>query len=499
VAWYMRSYDARIVCCMAATAALRARAPIGDEMRGVQGILGSFHDLVAVRAVQPLHRTYRLVRSSMRPVMLAFNDGMRVRRAAAHWTAEQQREWVLRRLQHEVRRAARETPYYRELFARVGFEPKADFDFADFARLPVLERATVRAQQASLVSSAVPEGQLTRDATGGSTGTPTEIWMGPEERGWRESGIEFFMRRIGLPVGSRTALLWGHHLDPVKRQGLHDSMHDWKDNVRWFDCLRLSPSLLELYHRELQQWRPQCVVAYASAVAALAEAVRGRSSRPNYPTRCFVTGAEKLLPHERALVEEVFGRPVHERYGSRDVGLIGFQTDPARSRDYEIDWSNVLVEPETTDGVSSILVTKLHADAMPMLRYRIGDIGHFPSGSAPGHPALTLHDVIGRDTDRIWLPDGRWVHGLAFPHLMKDHPVRDFQVVQRRDLSVEIRVVARTDFTGESRSEILEKARSNLSGVPVDLLLVDDIPRLKSNKRRPVISEASPRSSEGAA
>jgi phenylacetate-CoA ligase len=460
-------------------------------------MLRAIHDVAAVRVLQPLHRAYRLASPSKRPVILTFNDGMRFRRQAAHWTMEQKHDWILQRLRRTVRRAAHETPYYGELFARLGFDPDVDFGFADFARLPVLDRAGVHAAGNSLVSVVVPRDQLRRDATGGSTGTPTEIWMGPEERGWRESGIEYFMRRIGLPAGSRMALLWGHHLDPVQRRGFRDWMHDWRDNVRWFDCLRLSPPLLQQYHRELQRWRPHCVIAYASALAALADEVGRGRRRPTYPARCFVTGAEKLMAGERALVDEVFGRPVHERYGSRDIGLIGFQTDPARSLDFEVDWANVLVEPETKDASSPILVTKLHADAMPMLRYRIGDIGRFPNESALGLPALTLHEVVGRDTDRIRLPGGRWMHGLGFPHLMKDYPVRDFQVLQRRDLSVEIRVVARGDFTDESRRGILETVRANVSGVPVDLLLVDDIPRVKANKRRPVISEVDPLPHEG--
>jgi phenylacetate-CoA ligase len=461
-------------------------------------MLGAIHGVAAVRLLQPLHRAYRLARPSTRPPMLAFDDGMRFRRAAAHWTAEQKRDWILQRLRVAVRRAERETQYYRTLFARLGFDPNADFDFDDFARLPVLDRASVREAGQSLVSASVPRDQLRRDATGGSGGTPTEIWMGPEERGWRESGIEYFMRRIGLPAGSRIALLWGHHLDPVQRRGLRDWMHDWKDNVRWFDCLRLSASVLAQYHRDLQRWQPHCIIAYASALAALAEQVQRSTDRPTYPTHCFVTGAEKLMAEERALVEKVFGRPVRERYGSRDVGLAGFQMDTTRSLDYEVDWANVLVEPETKDPSSSILVTKLHADAMPMIRYRIGDMGRFPTGSAPGQPALTLHEVVGRDTDRIWLPGGRWVPGIGFPHLMKDYPVQDFQVVQRPDFRVEIRVVARADFTDESRSGILETARANLSGVPVDLLLVDDIPRFKANKRRPVISEVKTAPAENA-
>jgi hypothetical protein len=206
----------------------------------------------------------------------------------------------------------------------------------------------------------------------------------------------------------------------------------------------------------------------------------------------FVTGAEKLLPHHRAAIETVFGRPVHERYGSRDAGLIGFQTDPERSLDFEVDWANLLVEPETRGGVSSVLVTRLHADGMPMLRYRIGDRARFPEDARPGWPALVLHEVAGRETDRVWLPAGGWVDGLAFPHLMKDHPVRAFQIVQAADFSVAVRLVPRAGYTGETGERIRALVAANVRGVEVRVQVVDEIAPTRSGKWRPVLTEAVP-------
>jgi phenylacetate-CoA ligase len=283
-----------------------------------------------------------------------------------------------------VRRAARDTDYYRKLFERVGFDPESDFTFDDFGRLPTLERADIAKHRASMTSRAVRSDALTPEATGGSTGEPTQIWQGPEERGWGESGIVFALERIGAPPGAGTGLLWGHQLDPSARSSRRDRLHDFEANVRWFDCFRLSSERLEEYHLALQSWRPVCVIAYASALAALAEHVLERGHRPDYPTRCFVTGAEKLLPGHRERVDAAFGRPVHERYGSREVGPMGFQYHPAESHAYEIDWANVLLEPELESETCPILVTKLHADGMPMLRYRIGDIGRFPSPRCGG-------------------------------------------------------------------------------------------------------------------
>jgi phenylacetate-CoA ligase len=279
---------------------------------------------------------------------------------------------------------------------------------------------------------------------------------------------------------------------------------DWMQNVRWFDCFRLSPEVLASYHASLQRWRPNAMVCYASALASLAEVVEEFVARgaapPTYPTRAFVTGAEKLHAHQRLLVQRLFGVPALERYGSRDVGLIGFQLPPVAwhagvaEYDYTVDWPTVLVEPEqaAADGSpAAVLVTKLQADGMPMLRYRIGDLARFPRDARPGAPAFVLHEVTGRDVDRIWLSADRWITSLSFPHMLKDHPVREFQVLQRADLSVEVRLVTLPSFTLEDMEVIRSSIRGLLPGLHVDIVQVDELPRTRAGKLRPVISEVS--------
>jgi phenylacetate-CoA ligase len=204
-----------------------------------------------------------------------------------------------------------------------------------------------------------------------------------------------------------------------------------------------------------------------------------------------VTGAEKLRDDQREVVRRVFGRPVHERYGSRDVGIMAFQSNAPRDTVYEVDWANVLLEPETTEPESSILVTKLHADAMPMIRYRVGDLARFDERARPGSPAFSLIEIVGREADRIWLKDGRWVHGLSYPHMMKDFPVREYQVFQGADYGVVIRVVPSGPFPDGAREELVRLIAANLPGLDPRLELVEEIPRTASNKLRPVISEVA--------
>ena len=447
------------------------------------------HEQLSLGLLLPLSRWQRMARPSRRAPVRAFYEGIRFRRDVARWSADQRSVWVLNRLRFIVRRAYRETVYYRELFNDVGFDPETSFTFDDFARLPVLEREHIREAGGRLLSELVPVGSAVMQATGGSTGAPTEVWLGPEERGWGESALETFMMRIGVPTGARTGLLWGHHLDPQASDSFRDRYHAFEQNQRWFDCLRLSPEALERYHREFERWRPACIIAYASSLGHLAEYVLERGYRSNYPSRCFVTGAEKLWPQHRAAIQEAFGRPVHERYGARDAGAMGFQVEPWVTLDYEIDWANTLVEPETNEPESPILITKLHADAMPMIRYRVGDIGRFPESSAPGFPTFTLNEVLGRVVDRIWLPDGGWITGLQVPHMMKDYPVREFLFLQRADYSVEIQIVPKNGFVEENGRSILKTVSANLPGLDISISLVESIARSKANKWRPVVSE----------
>ena len=438
----------------------------------------------------PISHFRRSLRSDMRPVFEAYQEGLKFRRDSLGWSDEQKNVWILERLRFSLRRAARETTYYEELFQKIGFDAESDFSFEDFAKLPILEKEDVQNAGGELVTNNISREKLKKDATGGSTGTPTQIWLGCEEMGWKESGSDFAFELFDIPKGAKTAYFWGHHLDPQASESLKDRLQTFMTNIRWFDCFRLSPEIFQKYHEEFEKWSPDVIVAYAGALGHFAEYLKENDIKPqNYPNKCFVTGAEKLFPEHRKTIEEVFNKPVHERYGGRDFGQLGYQIEPNKNLEFTMDWAWALVEPETNEGNSSILITKLHADGMPMIRYRVGDVGKFPKNSKSGHPAFKLKEVIGRDLDRIWLPDGKFIHAIQLPHLMKDFPVKEFMIIQEENYDVEIQVVPKNGFDSKDETKILQTVRANLADLNINLKKVEKIPRTKANKWRPVLSK----------
>jgi len=101
-------------------------------------------------------------------------------------------------------------------------------------------------------------------------------------------------------------------------------------------------------------------------------------------------------------------------------GLMGFQLLPHHTHDFTIDWANIFIEPETNGPDADILVTKLHADGMPMIRYRIGDVGLFPNG-APGHPVLSCGKSWGAP-QTVSGSQRKWVTDSIFPFFHEQTP-----------------------------------------------------------------------------
>jgi len=91
-----------------------------------------------------------------------------------------------------------------------------------------------------------------------------------------------------------------------------------------------------------------------------------------------------------------------------------------------------------------------------------------------------MDKVKGRISDSIRLPDGTIIAGEYLTTLFDEYPevVRRFQVIQRRDYSIDILVVPNVDYGNHQR--ILETVRAKLAArarhvVPVRLTAVDSL------------------------
>lgn len=380
-------------------------------------------------------------------------------------------------------------PGYRDRWTQAGLTPDSVRTREDWSRVPALEKSELRLSPEANRAPGAHRGVVA--TTSGSSGTPIAVlrdhlsWAhahGNLIRAWKWHGI-----RVGDPY----AYFWGLALDKSGRKQAH-----WRDlafNRRRLSAFGIDAEGAARFHRALMRDPVSWGFGYPSAVTDFAAQVRsqgldGRALK----WKAVITTAEVLRPHQRELMEDVFGCSVVDSYGCAEVGVTGFEC-PSHSMHIPIESVAIDLEP-AEDGLWSVLLTDLHNRAAPVIRYRVGDLVGPSPGPCPCGLALpVLGPIQGRAGDHLLLPDGRRVNGLlpyyVFRPYAKSRAVLEYQFIECRDRQIELRI-----RPGESWSESLaDQIRADVEaglGVAVRVRTVTRIQRQGRGKHRDFVKES---------
>lgn len=213
----------------------------------------------------------------------------------------------------------------------------------------------------------------------------------------------------------------------------------------------------------LRKFRPRIVFGITTALTGFAKFVQqeGVDLSPCQP-EVVITWAGPMYEHERHLLEEVFGCPASNIYGSREVGHVAC-TCPEGS--LHVNQENYLVEVEQDSDAScrrigQLLITPLFPTPMPLLRYRIGDLGEIADGACPcGRSHLVLKSILGRSSEVFTTRRGRMIAPNFWCRSFMGHQtsrsVEQFQVVIEDDNQIDIRVVRRDSYNDDTERYLL--------------------------------------------
>lgn len=404
---------------------------------------------------------------------------------------------LLRRL---VRHAYLHTAHYRELFD----ERELHFDdfqsVADLAKLPLLDRDTVRRTLDARTATAPPHPVITK-STSGTTGEPVVVRYNAESRHWRDATRWRGYGWAGYRIGMRALHYWGAGPKPESwiKRGKIALDHALKRDL-YIDCTPRGEEALASAVAELRRFEPQVIVAYAAGVAALARYVNDQNLR-TWGDIPVLTGAERLWPQDREQIERAFGT-AFETYGCRETMMIASECDAHDGMHVAMETMIVEIVVREPDGSiraarpgesGEIAVTDLHNLACPMIRYVNGDmaIARPDERCACGRGLVRIGPIEGRITETLYDGAGRPVGGLVFNILFAaiGAVARSFQVHQRKDRSIVFKVVPYegTQFPDREARMLREHAARYLPGVPFMIEVVHDIPLSPAGKRRVVV------------
>jgi phenylacetate-coenzyme A ligase PaaK-like adenylate-forming protein len=397
------------------------------------------------------------------------------------------RQW---RLLHDLLRFAYDqNPFYRARFTEAGINPEAMRGPDAFRQLPVLTKAEVRFHGTKLLSRGVDPARLMTAKTGGSTGKPIELLFTEEVSQLRNASGRRNQRWAGWEVGEPVGAVWGN---PIYPDTIRGHLREWLlSPTIYLDTMSVTPEAVSAFAREWMRARPTLLFGHAHSLFVLASTIEEAGIAGVAP-KAIIATSMMLLPHERLLIERVFGVKVTDMYGCEEVGLIASECE--RHEGLHLNVDQVFVEILREDGTpagpgeaGSVIVTDLLNRAMPFIRYRMEDMaelaGH-PCSCGRGLPMLRR--VVGRTADFLKRRDGSRVAGISLIEntLTRIPGLHQMQIVQEELLHIVLRIVPADEFTAARRAELVGYFETTFPGARIQLEDVAAIPQEPNGKYR---------------
>jgi phenylacetate-CoA ligase len=405
------------------------------------------------------------------------------------------------RLRRLLRHANDHVPYYRALFLEYGLDPEQVSGPADLARLPMLTKAIVRARRNELMATDRGMRHTQTAHTSGSTGEPASFVLDASEMSHRLANQLRGRSWHGVGIGAPELRVWDDPRNYVGRSFRANAFwtaNAFKDrllNVRLVPATDLSEQSLDRWEQLTRRMRPAVVYGYGSSIYCFARYLRGRGVAPEaLGVRIAIVTSEKLMPTQKQVVSEAFGAPVVEEYGSGECGVIAFECPNGVLHTSDETLALEVAADPGPDGTGALLVTTLANYAMPLIRYRVGDLVVSSSEPCPcGRSLGVLREVLGRTTDVLVSRTGEHVHPFQLMHVLQrfDKIVR-YRVVQRSLDDVEL--IAQVDSPlDEGEVARIRGAFRDALGEGTDVVMhyVDSIPPGPGGKHSFLVSLVS--------
>ena len=409
-----------------------------------------------------------------------------------------------RNLRAILKHAYETFPYYRRVFKDRGLSLDDVKCVDDLVKLPILTKADVRRHYWDLVSRTFPKSDLVPYVSGG-TGDQIRFFVTREQQSW-EIAAEFRAYGwAGHRFGDKCVVFWGSPIDLAKYESMVKRFTRCLERVVVLNTYVLSDKVLEKYACLMRRFNPEIIRGYASSVYMMAKYILERNIDYVHP-RAVITSAETLLDYMRKTIEEAFGCPVFDYYGSREIGAIAAECEMHTG--YHISAENVVLEfvrdgehvGAGEDGV--ILVTSLRNFGMPFIRYAIGDVGKLSDDVCSCGRGLPLMSSIeGRVSQFMAVYDKQLKRIVPvstgapgpFSMILMHVPIENYRIIQERLDRIVIKAVKGKGYLPKHTDLIVAHVRKFLGdNITVEVEFVDHLPPLPSGKRSVFISKINP-------
>jgi phenylacetate-CoA ligase len=367
------------------------------------------------------------------------------------------------------------------------------------SELPILTKHELAKYKNEILSTSLNDKfYAIKSSTSGSTGQATYFYSdlrdGRTARAYR--GDEFVP---GYNFLDKQLVFWGAERDIVASFSFKKLIHKLLYQTKIISTYHLKESDIKSHVDCINSYRPKTIVGYPSTLFFIAKVIKQYSLNITCKPNGIITSGEMLYPHQRELIESVFGVRIFNRYGCREFGHIA--NECVAHNGYHFNADDLIVEVVDENGFpckkgeeGQILITDLNNYAFPMIRYAIGDRGVLPQIDSPcscGSMLPKLQDISGRTFDVIHGVNGNRVSGtfwtLSFRNIVKG--VDAFQVRQKTDFSITFYLKVSREYSKVHEKTLRNLVKDKLGDNKVVVKIVDDFDCSPTGKFKWIHSE----------
>ena len=422
-----------------------------------------------------------------------------------------------RKLRRLLTHAYSNVELYRRRFDDAGVTPSDIKGLDDLRRLPVLTRKDI--------FSVFPDGILAKNRdsrnvivrhTSGTTGRPLEVY-------WDNSYCDVVTAlrllnvwSIGAPHWSKTVdIIYVGRPSPVTADTPTGGKNPTR--LRRFRKLLVGPMItptlltprakiigfkgnISEVAEPLMKFKPGAVQARPSYLRRLGHMLEEEDQgRKKIQIDKLVTGGEFLSKRTREDLHGLFDAEVFNGYGTQEFGPLAMECREHAGMHMNSDYFIIEFvkdnEPVSYGEAGDVLITSLHNELMPMIRYKIGDIA-IPEEDEKDHGCeCGLHlprikELQGRLDDGLVSQDLQRVPtSLVVDYLESELGLRDYQMIQLDMKKIRMKVKESPALQSRDLENSISKFLKALLGeecmVEIEVWRDADIPP----KYRPVISK----------
>jgi phenylacetate-CoA ligase len=391
-------------------------------------------------------------------------------------TTEVIREYQLTKLKQILIHSYRNVPYYNDLFSKICFDPYNFSDFDQLSVIPLLTREIVRNNFDSLTSRERVKNGYYVGTTGGSSGLPLKFLLDYDSIYMENGFIYYYRKKLGYKFSDKLATF--RQVEFGNKLWKNNPMH----NEILFTPIRLSKLTIASYAKKINEWNPQYLNGYLSAIWYFAKLLDEYKINFKCKLKGIFLVSENINLEQRKYVEDFFNAKSITFYGHSERCSIAEEVYDGR---YRFDpFYGFTEQVQTENNKYSIVGTGFLNHTMPFIRYQTDDLCM---------PYDQYFSIEGKRNSTVGLYgiNDEFLSSSIFDldkELFKN--IITYQFVQKNKGKADLLLIVNDQF----RSSEIEKIRNDIFAdtkgvIDIDIKLVDNLMLSPRGKYQMYISD----------